>query len=221
MERIVCLIIGYFFGNFPTGYLYAKAHGVDITKTGSGNIGTTNALRTLGPRAGLITMLGDFIKTFLPLLITSWLFRDKTDMRYLLTVYTGLGAVLGHNYPASLHFHGGKGVACTGALIIYSDPVLLLVSFVLFFGGTLLTKYVSVGSLLVAAGYLVTNVVLVLSGRHMGWNASEPLGAGYHAEFFVLVLIVSLLIVYQHRGNISRLLAGNERRLSFGSKKEK
>ncbi|MDO4266565.1 MAG: glycerol-3-phosphate 1-O-acyltransferase PlsY [Eubacteriales bacterium] len=220
MERIVCLIIGYLFGNFPTGYLYAKAHGVDITKTGSGNIGTTNALRTLGPKAGLITMLGDFIKTFLPLFITAWLFRDKTDMRYLLTVYTGLGAVLGHNYPVSLHFHGGKGVACTGAMIIYSDPVLLAVCFVLFFGGTLLTKYVSVGSLLVAAGYLVTNIVLVISGRKMGWNASEALGAQYHAEFFVLVLLVSALIVFQHRSNIGRLIAGNERKLSFGTKKK-
>lgn len=219
MERLICLIIGYIFGNFPTGYVYAKAHGVDITKTGSGNVGTTNALRTLGPKAGLITMLGDFAKTLLPLFITGWLFRENTDMRYLLTVYTGLGAILGHNYPVTLGFHGGKGVACTGAMIIYSDPILLLVCAVLFFGGTLLTKYVSVGSLLVALGYFVTTVVLVLSGHHMGWNASEPMAAQYGPELFALAFLVSALIVFQHRANIGRLLAGNERRLSFGSKK--
>lgn len=218
MERIICLLIGYAFGNFPTGYLYGKLHGVDITKTGSGNVGTTNALRTLGPKAGLVTMLGDFAKTLIPLCITAWLFREQTDMRYLLTVYTGLGAILGHNYPLSLGFHGGKGVACTGAMIIYSDPILLLVCAVLFFGGVLATRFVSFGSLLVAAGYLITNVVLVLSGRRMGWGGNEPLAARYHTEFFVLVLLVSALIVFQHRSNLKRLLQGTERKLSFGKK---
>ena len=222
MERLICLLLGYAFGNFPTGYLYAKAHGVDITKTGSGNMGTTNALRTLGPKAGLATLLGDFAKTLIPLFITSWLFREQTDMRYLLTVYTGLGAILGHNFPLTLGFHGGKGVACTGGLIIYSDPVLMGVCALLFIGGTAITRYVSFGSLLVAAGYLITNIVLVLSGRHMGWNASEPLGPQYHTELFILVFLISALIVFQHRSNIHRLLTGTERKLSFGggSRKE-
>ena len=219
MERLICLLIGYLFGNFPTGYLYAKFHGIDITKTGSGNVGTTNVLRTLGPKAGLTTMLGDFAKTLIPLFLTAWLFREQTDMRYLLTVYTGLGAVLGHNYPVTLHFHGGKGVACTGALILYSDPVLMIVCAILFLGGTIATRYVSFGSLLVAAGYLITNILLVLSGRHMGWNASEPLAPQYHAELFFLVLLVSAFIVFQHRSNIQRLLSGTERKLSFGKKK--
>lgn len=220
MERLLCLLIGYAFGNFPTGYLYAKAHGVDITKTGSGNIGTTNALRTLGPAAGAITMLGDFAKTLIPLFLTAWMFREQTEMRYLLTVYTGLGAVLGHNYPATLHFHGGKGVACTGGMIIFSDPVLLLVCAALFLGGTALTGYVSVGSLLVSAGYLVTNVVLVLCGRHMGWGGNEPLAAQYHTELFLLVFAVSVLIVFQHRANIGRLRSGTERKLSVGGKRD-
>ena len=219
MERVICLLIGYAFGNFPTGYVYAKAHGVDITKTGSGNIGTTNTLRTLGPKAGLITMLGDFAKTLIPLFITAWLFRDKADMRYLLTVYTGLGAILGHNFPAVLHFHGGKGVACTGAMIIYSDPILFGVCAVLFFGAVAATRYVSLGSLLVAAGYLITNAVLVLNGREMGWGGNEPLAAQYHTEFLILVFVVSALIVFQHRSNIGRLLSGTERKLSFGSGK--
>ena len=190
MERLICLLLGYAFGNFPTGYLYAKAHGVDITKTGSGNVGTTNALRTLGPKAGLATLLGDFAKTLIPLFITS--------------------------FPLTLGFHGGKGVACTGGLIIYSDPVLMGVCALLFIGGTAITRYVSFGSLLVAAGYLITNIVLVLSGRHMGWNASEPLGPQYHTELFILVFLISALIVFQHRSNIHRLLTGTERKLSFG-----
>lgn len=215
MERVICFLIGYAFGNFPTGYLYAKLHGVDITKKGSGNVGTTNVLRNLGVKAGVITMLGDFAKTFLPLFLTAWLFRDKADMRYLLTVYTGFGAVMGHNFPLTLKLHGGKGVACTGAMIIYSDPIIFAVSFVLFVGTVALTRFVSLGSLLVAVGYFVTNLLLVSGGKAMGWGGVETLGVQYHTELYVLVFIVSAMIFFQHRANIGRLLSGTENKLSF------
>ena len=218
MERLICFLIGYAFGNFPTGYLLGRMYGVDITKKGSGNVGTTNVLRNLGPRAGLITMLGDFIKTFIPLFITSWLFRDKLEMRYLLTVYTGFGAVIGHNFPVTLGFHGGKGVACTGAMIIYSDPLLLLGCAIAFFGSIAVTRFVSVGSLLVALCYLVMNIALVSAGHVMGWGGNEPLAAAYHTEFYILVFVVSAMIVFQHRSNIARLLSGTENKLSFGGR---
>ena len=218
MDRIICFLIGYVFGNFPTGYLLGKFYGVDITKKGSGNVGTTNVLRNLGPKAGIITLTGDLLKTLIPLFITSWLFRDVRDMRYLLTVYTGFGAVMGHNFPVTLGFHGGKGVACTAAMIIYSDPILLICCAICFFGGTAITKYVSVGSLLAAAGYFAVNTTLTASGHVMGWGGNEPLAPQYHTEFYILVFIVSAMIVFQHRSNIKRLLAGKENKLSFGGK---
>ena len=217
MERLICLLIGYVFGNFPTGYLYAKLHGIDITKRGSGNVGTTNVLRNLGIKAGILTMLGDFAKTLIPLFITAWIFRERTDMRYLLTIYTGFGAILGHNFPIVLKLRGGKGVACTGALIIYSDPLILAICFILFVGSVALTRFVSLGSLLVAAAYFVLNVLLVSSGRAMGWGGTETLAVQYHTEVYVLAFLISALIVFQHRSNIKRLLSGTENKLSFTS----
>lgn len=218
MERLICFLIGYAFGNFPTGYILGKIYGVDITKKGSGNVGTTNVLRNLGAKAGAITMLGDFLKTFIPLFITSWLFRDKLDMRYLLTVYTGFGAVMGHNFPVSLGFHGGKGVACTAAMIIYSDPMLFLCCAVVFFVSIATTKYVSVGSILGGTCYFIANVLFIHFGRIMGWGGNEPLAPQYHTEFYVLVFVVAAMIVFQHRSNIKRLLSGTENKLSVGKR---
>ena len=215
MERLVCLLIGYIFGNFPTGYLYAKMHGVDITQKGSGNVGTTNVLRNMGPKAGLITMLGDFAKTFIPLIIvTCFLYRDRTDMRYLLIMYTGLGAILGHNFPLTLKLHGGKGIACTGALICFSDIRLFLVCFIAFFGSVLITRYVSVGSLLVALCFSAVNIWIVSTGLH-------PLAPQYHMELYMVSLIISGLAIFKHRSNIKRLFSGTENKLSFGSGKRK
>ncbi|HIU87743.1 MAG TPA: glycerol-3-phosphate 1-O-acyltransferase PlsY [Candidatus Avilachnospira avistercoris] len=218
MERLICFLIGYAFGNFPTGYILGKIYGVDITKKGSGNVGTTNVLRNLGAKAGAITMLGDFLKTFIPLFITSWLFRDKLDMRYLLTVYTGFGAVMGHNFPVSLGFHGGKGVACTAAMIIYSDPMLFLCCAAVFFVSIAATKYVSVGSILGGTCYFIANVLFIHFGRIMGWGGNEPLAPQYHMEFYVLVFVVAAMIVFQHRSNIKRLLSGTENKLSVGKR---
>ena len=76
MERILCLAMGYAFGLIQTGYFYGKLHSVDLHKYGSGNVGTTNVLRNLGPKAGIITLTGDLLKTLIPLFITSWIFRD-------------------------------------------------------------------------------------------------------------------------------------------------
>ncbi len=219
MERLVCLLVGYAFGCFPTGYIYAKIHGVDIRKKGSGNIGSTNVLRNMGPKAGLITMLGDFAKTMLPIFIISQVFKTQPELRYLYMVYTGLGAILGHNYPITLGFKGGKGVACTGAMIILSDPIIFAVCLVLFLGTVLTTKYVSLGSLLVAAGYFITNMILIYSGSSIGWGAGSSIVPEYRMELSVVVAIVSALIVFQHRSNIVRLLNGNENKLSFGNKK--
>lgn len=219
MERLICFGIGYIFGNFPTGYLYAKMHGIDITTKGSGNVGTTNVLRNLGPKAGVITMLGDFLKTFLPLFLTAYLFRGQEDMRYLITLYTGFGAIMGHNFPLTLHFRGGKGVACTGALIMYSDPILFAVCAAVFFGCVALTRYVSLGSILVGAAYFVVTAVLVFSGHTIGWGGAETFAPSYTAEVLVLAFLISAMILFQHRTNIQRLLSGTENKLSFGSKK--
>ena len=100
MERIICVFIGYAFGLLQTGYLYGKLHHVDIRKQGSGNAGTTNALRTLGWKAGAVTLLGDAFKCVFAVVAVHLIYKDsRTDILPLLGMYAGMGAVLGHNYP--------------------------------------------------------------------------------------------------------------------------
>ena len=117
VRMLICLLVGYLFGNLPSGYLYAKLHGVDIYHAGSGNPGSTNVLRTLGKRAGATVLLMDIAKTVLPIFFLSLYWKPETeDMQSLITLFAGIGAVLGHNYPLLPGIRGGKGVACTGAL---------------------------------------------------------------------------------------------------------
>lgn len=110
MVRVICLFIGYVFGLFQTAYIYGRMNGIDIREYGSGNAGTTNALRVLGKKAGIIVLLGDVAKTVLAVLLVRILFqRDYGDMLPLLGIYAAAGAILGHNYPVHLGFKGGKG----------------------------------------------------------------------------------------------------------------
>ena len=109
MERLVCLLIGYIFGLFQTGYFYGKTQGVDIRKMGSGNAGSTNALRTMGIKAGMITLLGDCFKCVIAVLVVRGIYgQSHADILPLLSLYTGFGAVLGHNFPFYLKFKGGN-----------------------------------------------------------------------------------------------------------------
>ena len=104
MERIICLVMGYCFGLFQTGYLYSKKHNVDIKKEGSGNSGSTNVLRVMGVKAGLIVFLGDAGKTILACLAVRLLFGGQPDMVNLYVLYGALGAILGHNSLIRLPF---------------------------------------------------------------------------------------------------------------------
>ena len=122
MERLVCLLIGYIFGLFQTGYFYGKTQGVDIRKMGSGNAGSTNALRTMGIKAGMITLLGDCFKCVIAVLVVRGIYgQSHADILPLLSLYTGFGAVLGHNFPFYLKFKGGKGIAVTAGISQTSD----------------------------------------------------------------------------------------------------
>ena len=108
MERLICLAIGYVCGLFQTGYIVGEMSHVDIRKKGSGNAGTTNALRVLGWKAGLLTFAGDVIKCVVAFLIVFFMYRGS-DCRPLLTLYAGAGVTLGHNFPFYMNFKGGKG----------------------------------------------------------------------------------------------------------------
>ena len=132
--RVLCLIIGYMCGLIETGVIYGKMKGVDIRKHGSGNLGMTNALRVLGPKAGLVVFIGDLLKAFIPCLIANIVFRNIYPDTYMVYVlYTGLGAVLGHNFPFYMKFKGGKGIATGfGVMLVLNWKVGLLLFLIIF-----------------------------------------------------------------------------------------
>ena len=194
MERLVCVAIGYLFGLFQTAYIYGKLHGIDIRNYGSGNAGTTNTLRVLGTKAGLIVLAGDILKCILAIAAVRLLFAGGVheDMYYLLAMYAALGAILGHDYPFYLGFKGGKGIAATAGLI-------------LFFGTFLLTHYVSLGSLLVYAGFLIEMVI-------MGQMDLFSMPVEHRIEMYVIAAFLTAMAYWKHRENIKRLLSGTERK---------
>lgn len=216
MERIICVLIGYAFGLLQTGYIYGKLHHIDIRKLGSGNAGTTNALRTLGWKAGLVTFLGDCFKCVAAVVVATLLYREShTEMLPLLAMYAGAGAVLGHNYPFYLGFKGGKGIAATAGLIISTVNIwMVLICLLVFIGVVAVTRYVSVGSLLVVAIYLAE---VVIYGQ-MGGFAVAP---EYLWEMYAIAAFLMVLAFIKHRQNIKRLLNGTENKLSVGKRNHK
>ena len=117
MERIICLVVGYACGLLQSGYLVGKMHHIDIRKAGSGNSGSTNALRVMGLKAGLMTFAGDVLKCFAAVLIVRAIYHGSNILP-LLMMYAGAGVTLGHNFPFYMNFKGGKGIAVMAALVV-------------------------------------------------------------------------------------------------------
>lgn len=207
MVRVLCVLIGYVFGLLQTSYIYGRTKGIDIRKQGSGNAGTTNALRTLGAKAGLITMIGDIGKCILAVLFTWALFHNAhPDMVPLLKIYTAAGVILGHDFPFYLQFKGGKGIAATGGMIIaFGDVRLIVIGIAIFFGLFFLTHYVSLASLSLSVSFLF-GVIIVGRTEGMGMVAA------YRREMYIVVLLLTMLAFWGHRGNLYRLACGNERK---------
>ena len=204
--RVLCLCIGYLFGLLQTSYIYGKMHGIDIRQHGSGNAGTTNMLRTMGTKAGIITFLFDFLKCFLAVMAVRLIFKNQySQLLPLLSVYAGAGVVLGHNYPFYLNFKGGKGIAATAGLIVSLGWQMTLLAIVTFFGTTLLTHLVSLGSLLLYAGFMIEVVVF----GQMGMFGMEQ---AHLNEMYVVVVALTVLAFWKHRANLVRLVRGEERK---------
>ncbi len=202
MERLICVAIGYLFGLIQTGYIYGKIRHVDIRKHGSGNAGATNALRTLGWKAGVITFLGDCLKCVLAVWIVRGIFAQNPNVE-LLAMYSGLGAVLGHNYPFYLNFKGGKGIASTAGLILAVHPLLFLTIAVVFVVILLTTKYVSLGSIVIMLLFVAEIIWFGQIGEfHLSGMALY--------EFYGIAALLAVLAIYRHRANIRRLLTGTE-----------
>ena len=202
MFRIFCIATGYLIGCIQTAFIVSKFWHVDLRTKGSGNLGTTNALRVLGKRAGAMTFVGDIMKSVGAFFICRAIFGENGNLAGL---YGSVGAILGHNYPFYLQFKGGKGIAVmigmTLALAITVNPWVALPTAVLGFGAVFVTGYVSLGSLLFSA-------VLPVSCWYLG----------FPAEMLCVLLGASMLAFWRHRVNIQKLLNGTENK--FGAKKK-
>ena len=212
VARIIALVIGYGFGLFQTGYIYGKKHGVEIRTQGSGNAGTTNTLRVLGWKAGLVTFLGDLFKAIFAVLLVKILFGNQYPQSVkILDLYAGFGAVLGHNFPFYLKFKGGKGIACTSGMILAVCPIAAPICLVLFIAAVGITRYVSLGSILVVISYLIQVIVF----GQLGYLHLE---GAVLVEFYIVSACFTAMALWRHRANIKRLLSGTENK--FGTKKE-
>jgi len=202
---IAIAIAAYLLGSVPTGFLVAKAKGVDIRTVGSGNIGATNVFRILGKPAGVFVLVFDGLKGFAA---CAWLsdvvvrvFAVPSDEEVYLRLIAGLAVVLGHNFTCWLRFKGGKGIATSAgalaALVPWALIIILSIWIILF----VLTRYVSLGS--VAAAFTLPFATWLTTKN---WTLTVVTG------------VMGALAIYKHRGNIQRLLSGTENRINFKGK---
>lgn len=190
--------ISYLIGSIPTGLLLSRATGVDIRKSGSGNIGATNVTRLLGKKLGVFTLLGDVLKAVVPMLAVHWYYvrfgitAEPQDLDLAVSLCGG-GAFLGHMYSVYLKFRGGKGVATALGVFLVLEPIAALISLLLFVGVVYFSGYVAVGSLVVSA--MMTLWVWLLKGS---------------PNHVFLAFFIGVLIWLKHADNIRRLFEGTE-----------
>lgn len=213
LPRIISMLIGYACGHFLTGFFYGKTQHVDLRKVGSGNVGTTNTYRNLGYKAGILTLLGDVGKVALAVCIVWLIYRrdPSADVR-VLEYYAGLGTILGHNFPIFMKFRGGKGIACTGGLMVAVCPICVPVCLAIFVLTVAITRYVSLGSILVCISFFIQILVYGQMGM-LGVGGTDLI------EVYALAAIVMALGIFRHRTNIERLLSGTESKFSLKPQK--
>lgn len=196
---LLCILLSYLAGAIPFGVLLSRGSGIDIRSQGSGNIGATNVARLLGKKMGLITLLFDIAKGFIPIFCTALVVQADPN-RTLILALSGAATVLGHMFPVYLRFHGGKGVATALGLFLYLAPWAVALVLLVFLATVRFTGYVSAGSLVGAASMPLW--LLVLGGKP--WEIA-------------LAVFVVLMIWIKHKDNISRLLKGTEKPWKKGS----
>lgn len=189
IRYLLAAVAGYLLGCFSTGLLVAGKKNIDIRSLGSRSTGATNVTRVMGLRPGLITFLGDMAKAALAVGLGFWLAQRDGAM------LAGLAAVIGHNWPVFSNFRGGKGVACSLAVLMLIFPVETLMGCTLAFIAIALTRYISLGSLLLIS---VTTLAILL--RYPFWPAG------------CWALALTILGIVRHRSNIQRLANGKENR---------
>lgn len=199
LRVILSAVIGYLLGSINTSILVGRVfYKTDVREHGSGNAGATNTLRTLGGKAAILVVIGDSLKGVLACLIGRWIAGELMPGVYAGEYLGGMFAIIGHNWPIYFGFKGGKGVMTSFAVVLMFSPLSALICLAGFMVVVALTRYVSLGSIVGAVLFPVTALLL----------GEPPL-------MVVVGIFLALLIVFRHTSNLKRLLAGNEKKLSF------
>ena len=191
MKIILIILISYLLGSIPFGVVIASLFRIDITKHGSGNIGATNVLRTLGAAPGAIVLTLDLLKGTLATYIGIIVLKDP-----LLVILCGLAAILGHMFSVFLKFKGGKGAAVGLGVLLAIAPDIFIFTVILTIIIVAVSRYVSLASII---GPIITTLLLIVFGRPLPYSIASAL--------------VAILMIYKHIPNIKRLLAGTENRI--------
>ena len=196
LKYVLVSVIAYFLGNFATSYIVSmrSAH-IDIRKHGSGNAGATNVLRVLGAKAAALTFLGDALKGVAAVLIGRYLAGSNG------AILGGLFVVIGHNWPVTLGFKGGKGVATTIGSMLAINPLLVLIVFAVGVTVLITTKYVSLASITGMVIFPITMIAFKQSSEYVAFS-----------------FILAALAIFKHRKNIVRLIKGTESKIGKKTK---
>jgi glycerol-3-phosphate acyltransferase PlsY len=193
MQHAVYVVIAYLIGSIPVGVMLARLKGKDPRKTGSGNIGATNVMRTAGRALGIATLIGDIAKGFLPTFIAI-----RFDMPKEIVAVIGFATFAGHLFPVFLKFRGGKGVATALGVYLAVGPVAIIPCFIVFVVTLLVWRYVSLGSL-TGAG-IVPFAMYILK---------------VPVEYVWLAIVIAVFVFIKHKDNIRRLIKGQENKIRF------
>lgn len=191
MDTVLAITLGYLVGSLPFAYLLARRRGIDLRREGSGNVGAANVLRTTGTLEAATAVCLDAMKGALAVLIVQRVTTEPTA-----PVAAGLAAVIAHIHPVWLGFRGGKGVATAAGAFAMLSPGAVLIATCVFVAAVWMTRFVSVGSMAAA-------ITLAATTAAGDWPGSVVVGATGAA----------LIILYRHRGNLARVIAGTERRI--------
>lgn len=207
-EIIIFVLLSYLTGSFPSAVWVGKTfYNLDVREFGSGNAGATNTFRVLGKKAGIPVLLMDIFKGWLAInyvsfLSTSFIEQANPEVYFEIQLAFGISAVIGHLFPIYTGFRGGKGIATMLGLLIGLHPEAALYSFLVFVITFLITKYISLGSILASFAFPV--IIFLLGSENSSLNL-----------FAVFVPILSLIT---HQKNIERLIRGEETKVTFGKK---
>lgn len=217
---LICGVISYLLGSCNSAIITVRLmKGKDIRDFGSGNAGLTNTLRCFGKLPALFTLLGDLLKGIVAVLICKLIcthfgvgLGPENDVHFIGYI-AGLAAVIGHIFPIYYHFKGGKGVLVGVSVFIVIDPLLFAILILIFAVILIISKYVSLSSMIASGCCPFITFALHYFMRHDPLNLS--------LLYTVLVFPICLIVISMHKSNIKRLKEGTENRFSFGSKKEK